>query len=176
MSSRLSRADCERLFNLSYYVNFQVTYTRPARFPAIYNFFFLCIQHERRQNVDDRVEAFIKFNNICYTCPLCPRYISEHFHTETEYCTPRCNPYRIVYSPPLPVEVQSTEHCCQQHYFPSLRYSHCAHGVPIVPPHGFTPQFERIGQWDWACRTIFRASRFNPPTHAGSTVRRLPGY
>jgi hypothetical protein len=175
MSSRLTRAECERLFCHSFYVHYQVIYTRPSNFPAEYNFFFLCHQHERRQHTVTRVEVFQKFNNLCYTCPRCPRYVSEHFHLETQYCTPRCNPYRVVYSPPLPVETQTTEHRCQLHFYPTLSHTHCAHGTLIVPPHEFTPHFRDIEQWEWACRAIFRASRFMPPPHHRHMLR-LPGY
>ena len=141
----------------SFYIKARITYKRPRLSPVTYEFFLLCDRHEMLQHHDPRIEAFLKFNNICFMCPLCPQYISEHHHYETETCTPRCMPLRVAFSPFLPVDEESYFHKCQYHHYPSLRNPYCPHFIPQIPPHNATPHFRTYTEWDSAIRRIFRA-------------------
>lgn len=154
MTSLVTRG---QLYFTSFYVKARVTYRRPRLPPFTYDYFLLCDRHEIRQHPDDCVEAFLKFNNICFLCPMCPQYISEHFHYESRPCTERCIPLRIAFSPCLPVDEESYYHRCQLHHYPSLRNPYCQHNIPYIPPHDATPHFQTISHWDSALSRIFRA-------------------
>lgn len=148
-----------QLYLTSFYSKATVTYRRPFRPPYSYTYFFLCDRHEVPQHPNPAVESFLKFNNICYLCPSCPQYVSEHFHYETEDCTVKCTPLRLFYSPSLPIDQESQDHQCQLHHYPSIRISYCDHYIPFIPPHAYTPHFPTQTQFERARQVIFRATK-----------------
>lgn len=147
----------DQLYSVSYYAQVTVTYKRPYQPPQTNTYFLACDRHGPPLSPDPCIDGFLKFNSICYTCPACPRFHSEHFHYEGESCTEKCNPLRLFYSPCLPVDDESKNHRCQLHFFPALRNPYCDHNTLYVPPHDFTPHFVTETQWWLAREIIFRA-------------------
>jgi hypothetical protein len=164
-----------QLYLTSLYAKISVTYRRPYNPPYTYTYFFLCDRHEILQHPNPAVESFLKFNNICYLCPACPQYLSEHFHYETESCTEKCTPLRIFYSPCLPVDEESVDHECQLHHYPSARISYCDHYIPFIPPHAYTPHFPTQSHFERARQVIFRATRL-PSEPAERILLGLPNH
>lgn len=141
----------------SFYIPVKILYTRPLDFNAQYEYYTLCPLHNQRLLEDKELDLFLRFNHVCYTCPHCPLFLSEHEHSEHTGCTKsRCTPLRMIYRPSEAIEHLTPHHQCSSHFYTNrLRIEL---GCILTPRHDFSPFFATKSAFRDAGDTFFHAA------------------
>lgn len=141
----------------SFYIPVRVLYKRPVDFSATYEYYILCPLHNQRLLEDRKLDRFLRFNHVCYTCPSCPLFLSEHEHGEHTGCNKsRCDPLRMIYRPSEKIEHLNPHHQCSSHFYNNrLRIEL---GCILTPRHDFSPFFATKHCFRDAGDTLFHAA------------------
>jgi hypothetical protein len=141
----------------SFYIPVTIVYKKPTDFSAQYQYYALCPVHNKRLLEDRKLDTFVRFNHICYTCPSCPLYLSVHEHAEHTGCTKsRCEPLRFVYKPSEKIEHLNPHHRCSDHFYTNrLRIEL---GFILTPEHDYSPFFSTERSSRDAGDSLFQAA------------------
>lgn len=105
-----------------------------------YQFYSLCPQHNFPLSQGPKMDAYLRFNTFCYTCPRCPEFYSLHFHAEHRSCHSSCEPLRVAYrAEPRPIH-NTRDHNCRHHFY-NNRIPIGPLGNVLIPHHAYSPHF-----------------------------------
>jgi hypothetical protein len=106
-----------------------------------YQFYNLCPLHNFPLATGPKLDAYLRFNTFCYTCPRCPEFYSIHYHDEYRSCKSSCcEPLRTVYRGECRPIHDSTSHNCHHHFYQN-RIPIDLLGNILLPHHAYSPFF-----------------------------------
>ena len=125
----------------SFYLVAKIRYQGTNFVSQEYRYHVLCPLHNYPLSGSSRLDAYLRFNTFCYTCPICPELLSTHFHPEGKPCdNPKCEPIRIIFrGEATPIQSRRFHHC--RHHFFNNRIPISPLGHLMIPNHAHSPFF-----------------------------------